>query len=240
MKKDKPRKSSTANIDSSGKKSIFSQAPAYVEKLRQFKIKESTVIPEKNAGNSKHDKTAENDDENDSFKTAMSGVTPLKGHKNIISKQPDFNIYPPHRAFSDDIEAMIQLTELIDGKGFFDITMTEEYIEGHCTGLDRKVIKTLKQGKLPLQANIDLHGSNCEEAAFKIKNFISDSISRGFRCVLVVHGKGNNSENKTSVLKEQLHKWLSQGFLRKKVLAFCSAKQYDGGTGATYILLRRR
>ena len=240
VKKDKSTKSNTANIDRSGKKALLSRVPAYVEKLRQFKKEKFTTISEKNTEISKHGEAAKNDDEYNYFKTAMLGVAPLKKQKNIISKQPNPNIYPHHKAFSDDIEAIIQLTELIDGKGFFDITMTDEYIEGHCQGLDKKVMKTLKQGKLPLQGNIDLHGSNCEEAAFKVKNFISDSISRGFRCVMVVHGKGNNSENKTPVLKEQLHKWLSQGFLRKKVLAFCSAKQYDGGTGATYILLRRR
>ena len=240
MKKDKPRNSNMANTDNSGKKHPFSQLPVYVEKLKQFKRDKITITFEKNTENSEQNKISENSNEYDSFKTAMSGVTPLKGQKKIISKQPNFNIHPSLRAFNDEIEAMIQLAELIDGKGFFDISMTDEYIEGYYPGLDKKVMKTLKQGKFPIQANIDLHGSNCEEAAFKVKNFISDSISHGFRCVMVVHGKGNNSENKTSALKEQIPKWLSQGFLRKKVLAFCSARQYDGGTGATYVLLRRR
>lgn len=226
--------------NNSGKKTLFSRPPVYVEKLKQFKNEKLTIISEKNTEFSRYDKTTENDNEHDFFKTAMTGVTPLKEQKKIISKQPDLNISPHHRAFNDDMEAIIQLAELIDGKGFFDVAMTDEYIEGYCSDLDKKIIKTLKQGKFPIQANIDLHGSNCEEAAFKVKNFISDSIYHGFRCVMIVHGKGNNSENKTSVLKEQLAKWLSQGFLRKKVLAFCSARQYDGGTGATYILLRRR
>ena len=239
-KKDNSRKNNTIKKSDLDKKIPFYQPSANIEKLVQFKKEKFTVVPGKNTEIFKDDEIIENDNEYSSFQTAMSGVIPLKEQKKIISKQPDINIRSPHKAFNDEMETIIQLTELIDGKGFFDITTMGEYIEGCCPGLDKKVMKALKQGEFPIQANIDLHGSNSEEAAFKVKNFISDSVSNGFRCVIIVHGKGSNSEKKTSVLKEQLPGWLSQVFLRKKILAFCSAKQYDGGTGATYILLRRR
>jgi DNA-nicking Smr family endonuclease len=60
----------------------------------------------------------------------------------------------------------------------------------------------------------------------------------GMRCVLVVHGRGLNSENKICVLKENLPVWLSTGSLKRVVLAFCTARPYDGGTGAVYVMLR--
>ena len=41
------------------------------------------------------------------------------------------------------------------------------------------------------------------------------------------------------VLKERLPIWLNQGPVKKIVLAFSTARPYDGGTGAIYILLRK-
>lgn len=53
----------------------------------------------------------------------------------------------------------------------------------------------------------------------------------------IVHGKGNGSRHRGPVLKQKLNYWLRQ---RDEVLAFCSARPVDGGTGAVYVLLRRR
>ncbi|MEE9156926.1 MAG: Smr/MutS family protein, partial [Gammaproteobacteria bacterium] len=39
------------------------------------------------------------------------------------------------------------------------------------------------------------------------------------------------------VLKNKLNNWLRQ---RDEVLAFCSTRPVDGGTGAVYVLLKRR
>jgi len=60
-----------------------------------------------------------------------------------------------------------------------------------------------------------------------------DSLS----CVRIIHGKGNGSRHRGPVLKQKINGWLRQ---RDEVLAFCSARAMDGGTGAIYVLLRRR
>ena len=39
------------------------------------------------------------------------------------------------------------------------------------------------------------------------------------------------------VLKQKIGNWLQQ---RDEVLAYCSARTCDGGTGAVYVLLKRR
>ena len=62
----------------------------------------------------------------------------------------------------------------------------------------------------------------------------------GLRCVLIVHGRGLNSPDSIPVLKERLPVWLNRGSARKIVLGFATARSYDGGTGAIYVLLRRR
>ena len=60
---------------------------------------------------------------------------------------------------------------------------------------------------------------------------------RGARCVHIIHGKGHGSSNQGPVLKNKVNAWLRQ---REEVLAFCSAQPKDGGTGAVYVLLRRK
>jgi DNA-nicking Smr family endonuclease len=56
-------------------------------------------------------------------------------------------------------------------------------------------------------------------------------------CIRIIHGKGKRSRNnKGPVIKTKVNHWLRQ---RDDVLAFCSARPIDGGTGAIYVLLRR-
>ncbi|MFQ5981873.1 MAG: Smr/MutS family protein, partial [Woeseiaceae bacterium] len=62
------------------------------------------------------------------------------------------------------------------------------------------------------------------------------SVNRGHRCVRVVHGKGLGSGERGPVLKRKVDKWLSEW---DSVLAFVSARQVDGGTGACYVLLKK-
>jgi DNA-nicking Smr family endonuclease len=54
--------------------------------------------------------------------------------------------------------------------------------------------------------------------------------------VRIIHGKGNTSLGKMPVLKGRVNSWLRQ---KNEVLAFCSARPNDGGTGAVYVLLKR-
>jgi len=61
----------------------------------------------------------------------------------------------------------------------------------------------------------------------------------GKRAVLIVHGRGLSSPGEP-VLKNKVREWLTRTAWRKWVIAFTSAQSYDGGTGATYVLLRHR
>jgi DNA-nicking Smr family endonuclease len=170
-----------------------------------------------------------------SFAEAMSGVTPLPEGKNG-GNHPR----PSHPPPDDEKEAMDHLRDLIRGSVEMDISFTDEYIEGCVKGLSRKTMKKLKRGELPVQDFIDLHGFTKQEAEVELKEFLIRSYKLGFRCVLIVHGRGLNSPESLPVIKEGLPRWLGQGPIRKLVLAFATARPYDGGTGAIYVLLRRR
>jgi len=51
-----------------------------------------------------------------------------------------------------------------------------------------------------------------------------------------VHGKGLRSGPRGPVIKRSIGRWLRR---RSDVLAFCSTRPTDGGTGALYVLLHR-
>jgi len=65
-------------------------------------------------------------------------------------------------------------------------------------------------------------------------HFISQSYMAGFRCVLIIHGKGG-VQNEISILKSHVNHWLKQF---TEILAFHSALPKDGGRGAVYVLLK--
>lgn len=178
-------------------------------------------------------------DEDRIFLEAMSDVQPVTGKKNIIRKS-GLNTSPSHPPNTDEIEVMSYLSDLVSGNAHMDITFSDEYIEGAVQGFSPNLMKRLRQGRFPIQNHIDLHGLTKQEAEGKIREFIIKSHSLGLRCVLLIHGRGLNSENHIPVLKERIPVWLNRGPVKKIVLAFSTARPYDGGTGAIYVLLRRR
>jgi DNA-nicking Smr family endonuclease len=140
---------------------------------------------------------------------------------------------------SEEAEALAALSDLVAGVAHFDITDTREYVEGVVLGLDPRVVRRLRRGDFAWQAHIDLHGLTAAQARERVDQFILESFRTGRRCVLVVHGRGLNSKDRTPVLKERLKSWLAHGRTAKVVLAFTTARAHDGGAGALYVLLRR-
>jgi len=70
-----------------------------------------------------------------------------------------------------------------------------------------------------------------------LSSFLATCGALDNRCIKIIHGKGRGSKGKQPVLKNRLNYWLQQ---RDDILAFCSARPVDGGTGAVYVLLKKR
>jgi DNA-nicking Smr family endonuclease len=175
------------------------------------------------------------------FHEAMTGVTPIRvtGKEKIPGKGR--NVRPSHAVPDEEREVLEHLRDLVKGSIEMDITFSDEYIEGAIRGgVSTKIMKQLKRGRIPVQDHVDLHGCNKIEAEALVRDFLIKSHKRGLRCVLIVHGRGLNSPDSFPVLKERLPVWLNRGPARKIVLAFATARPYDGGTGAIYVLLRKR
>ncbi len=177
------------------------------------------------------------------FRREMAGVqrgnSPQKGQLGRGRELPLEQAREAQIRQSEDAEAYAQLSDLVDGTGNFDISDTDEYIEGIASGLDRRLLSRLRRGDFSVQAHVDLHGLTRDEARIRVESFLHESRLRSRRCVLIVHGRGLNSKDQIPVLKESVRIWLTRGRISRSVLAFASARPTDGGAGAVYVLLRR-
>ena len=178
--------------------------------------------------------------ESHAFLEAMSDVTPLPDREKKASRNPRAVFTPSHPAPDDAREALEHLNGLVHGSIDMDISFTDEYMEGAVKGVGRKIMRRLKRGQFPVQDFVDLHGLTRDKARERVREFLLDSHKKGRRCVLIVHGRGLNSPSSHPVLKKQIPLWFATGPIRKVVLAFATAKPYDGGAGAVYVLLRQR
>ena len=68
-----------------------------------------------------------------------------------------------------------------------------------------------------------------------VMNFLSFSKDKEFRCILIIHGKGERQKEK-ALMKSYVAHWLRQ---IPDVLAFHSAPQWKGGTGALMSILKK-
>jgi DNA-nicking Smr family endonuclease len=104
-------------------------------------------------------------------------------------------------------------------------------------GLGTDVLGKLRRGHWKVQAELDLHGHDSEEAHDALADFLVDARSSGMRCVRVIHGKGLTSPNREPVLKGKVRRWLARW---DDVLAYSEAPPHAGGGGAVMVLLRGR
>ena len=101
--------------------------------------------------------------------------------------------------------------------------------------VNEKKLQKLQQGLFNKSHELDLHGLTEEEAIKQLNDFIYAAIRKKIEMVVIVHGKGSHHSGPLPILKNSVNQQLR---LLDTVLAFCSARQEDGGSGAVYVLLR--
>lgn len=166
------------------------------------------------------------------FREAVSDVEPLTArlrHPSARPKQP-----APRARRKPEIAAE---PEPLPYDSVNITTEPGEALTFRRESISLAVMRDLKRGNFKRREALDLHGMTSTEAQAALREFISYARSAGFRCVRVVHGKGLGSGNRGAVLKTKVNHWLRQW---PEVLAFCSARPTEGGTGAVYVLLKTR
>jgi len=173
------------------------------------------------------------DNENDAetlFRNAVSGIRRLH-HDKIGPHRRKLKPYPRHR--HDDDQAVLR--ESLTLHDTADIEVGDE-LSFSRNGVQNSVIRKLRRGQYRVEAELDLHRLTANQAQKALLEFIIHCKRRHLRCVRIIHGKGLGSKDQRPVLKGRVNQWLQQW---DDVLAFSSARPCDGGTGATYVLLRK-
>lgn len=130
------------------------------------------------------------------------------------------------------------LKRIVGGEEKMTISLTGEYIEWLCPEARRDLAGRLHRGEFAVQDYIDLHGMTQGEAETSFADFMRQAIRKRLACVKVIHGRGLRSP-RGPVLKSCVESWL-RGNLRKWVIAYATARDSDGGLGASYVLLKTR
>jgi DNA-nicking Smr family endonuclease len=126
--------------------------------------------------------------------------------------------------------------------------------------LDRRSLRQVATGKVPIDAVLDLHGLRQDTAHTRLRAFLVSSQAKGHRMVLVITGKGGGSGGRPfapdvgahrerrgegsdptsrGVLRRSVPCWLDGPEFRAIVLGYAAAGARHGGQGALYVRLRK-
>ncbi len=171
------------------------------------------------------------EEDNKIFREIVGKVRPVTNDRSH-SRPPS---PAPIPIFSRQDEAAV-VTELLHYSPEQLEVESGEELQWAKDGLRPKIQRRLRLGRYSVAAVLDLHHMRTAEAQLAITEFIQDALQNQMTCVRIIHGKGLRSRIKPKL------KVLTAKLLRRMpgVLAYCSARQVDGGTGAVYVLLSRR
>lgn len=172
----------------------------------------------------------------DLFRQTVEGVKelkqtnrnqPLKKIKKTQDKQSRIKAASTHAKISDDLGVEPEVSE--DEVGAMDQLFFAK------NGVQKSVLRKLKSGKYPMQDELDLHGLTSSRVYDELEDFILEMQDSSITFFSIVHGKGGRERGSAPVLKNIVNRWLKQ---QEEVLAFVSARDKDGGTGAVYVMLK--
>ncbi|MGL5741986.1 MAG: Smr/MutS family protein [Legionella sp.] len=166
------------------------------------------------------------------FREHMRSVKPLN------EKTPKAEIIkpkPPARPQKRTLQEVPEKNEYYLSDTIVDTVFSETILSYCDPSLSTQRFKALRNGQIPWEYRLDLHGLKSEKARDTLCQIIQLQIQNDKRCLLIIHGKGGHI-GAPPVIKNLLNRWLPQ---LNEVLAFHSALPKDGGSGAVYVFLKR-
>jgi DNA-nicking Smr family endonuclease len=169
------------------------------------------------------------DDDASAFRDAVRGARPLRHPPRVTHRTRP----APRARFRRADQTAVLEESLTLSAAELDVESGDE-LSFRRAGVQDSVMRKLRRGHYRVEAELDLHGLIVDEAREALRSFLARAVARHLRCVRIVHGKGLGSGPRGPVLKKAVNL-----ILRKTapVVAFCSARQIDGGTGAIYVLI---
>ncbi len=167
------------------------------------------------------------EDEKSLFRDAMRGVKPI-----VRTKIEPTPVKPTQRKPHTIKDDEPSFSSFSDYETLEPVT-SESIIEFHQSGIQHKTLRKLRTGQYNVEGILDLHGMTVDQANEALHRFLLQCKQEKLRHVLIIHGKGR--EQSQPILKNKLNHWLRQ---TPHVIAFCSATNKDGRSGAMYVLLK--
>ena len=165
----------------------------------------------------------------DLFRAAMAGVTPLGRRRARVTPGPKAERpVEPQKGLAAPSEATARPAA---APGVADRTF------------DRDVDRALSKGRRSPEAKLDLHGMTLTVAERAVTQFIAAASAENRRVVLIVTGKGLRLEGGRVFggrIRAEFLGWLDRAENRARVAGVRTAHPRHGGSGAFYVLLRRR
>ena len=217
--------------DSSLSKDQFNLLKAF---KKQITHPHSSAIAKQTEVNTQAVDAPKEEDDFDLFRKQMQGVQKM-AHGNTakleksIKKKPDAQTLAKRAAAMGPMEA--DHTELSDTHAMLNPVGSQVALSYRIATLQHKVFEDLKAGNLRWFEAVDLHGCTIEDARTAVLQIIQIAKDENQNVIKIVHGKGPEA-----ILKTYVNSWLRQ---HRDVLAFVSAPEKQGGTGAVLVLLKR-
>lgn len=146
-----------------------------------------------------------------------------KEHHSLAKKQRVYKPFQPGVTihYSEDLQEPIT---------------SESILQYQMENLSQEHQQKIKKGQFHIDSRIDLHGIERYEAQDRLHRYLEHAKSHGLRNLLIIHGKGSK-HGETPILKTHLYLWLRH---YPAILAMHSAHSKHGGTGALYVLLKKK
>lgn len=139
-----------------------------------------------------------------------------------------------------DRDARARLAALVAGGLRFEIRREDDWIAGLREDAPRGTLEALSGARVMPEARLDLHGKRAADVDQVVTRFVREKHRAGLRRLLVVHGKGLHSDAGGPVLGEQVVESLTRGGAASLVVAFVTATDALGGSGAVVVELARK
>lgn len=184
------------------------------------------------------------------FHRVLADVTPLRPEPEPTSKPPAGSTTPPKA--EKPAKKTSKTKPAPPHKPTIKTAATPAALADHgpgrAPGLDRRSALRLKRGKTEIDGRIDLHGMTQEQARSALTGFVISGHRQDRRCLLVITGKGRRPardetdswSSEPGILRQRVPRWLEEPPLVGCILAYSPAQPEHGGSGALYVLLKRR
>jgi DNA-nicking Smr family endonuclease len=182
-----------------------------------------------------HDRTA--------YFDAMAGVRGLGARKDAPPPRATSMKLPPAPPSpierEGDRAARERLAALVSGGLRFELRREDDWIAGLRHDAPRGTLENLSNAAPGREATLDLHGARETDVESRLAKFVRRAHETGVRRLRVVHGKGLHSDPAGPVLGDAVVTALTKGVAASRVLAFVTAPEDQGGSGALLVELTR-